>query len=307
MKRGSIIRIISWGIVAFIMFAFSISGLVLFKNGHGRIGSIMKETKPLVTTFNNLKGFEQFNKLGISITAKAKNDNIVVSYDTDVSVASFTFNYKIESGMRLLTIKYNVVDNTMASVITKYMIDAIAVSKGYPEGKVFEKFALSDFEKTTPEQGVNIKTVDKTTTAILNMDTSILDSNIDLDGEINSITVEQAANIVEDLSPGSSIANKTGNLTVHINMYDTYYTLYIRDNKEIYSKSIYESVKSFIQVLSGEDTVNEFTTVCPEFNNVNYENEDSNIKIIYNSTGANAYTEFTNTNKVLEVDVKVIK
>jgi len=304
MKKGSIIRIVTWGTIALLLLLFGISGLVLFKSGHGKIGSIIKETEPLVSTFNNLKGLEQFKNAGISIKAKAKGNTVVVSYNTEVSTASFTFKYNNDSGVRLLTMKYNIVDNTIASVITKYMIDAIAVTRGYTEGKVFDKFIMSDFENTTPAQGVSIKTVNNITTVILNMDKSILDSNIENEDDVKYITIEQATTIVKDLKDGTNVMSKSNGLTLHINMYSTYYTIYIRDDKEIYSKGMYESLKSIIYVLSGPEKLNEFVLECPTLDNENYDNADSNIKITYDSTGANAYTEFTSTNKVLQVDIK---
>ena len=306
MKRGSIIRIVTWGSISFLLLILGISGLVLFKSGHGEIGSVIKETTPLVNTFNKLKGLEQFKNAGISVKATAKGNTIVVSYNTEVSAASFSFKYNDDAGVRLLTMKYNIVDNTIASVITKYMIDAISVTRGYEEGKVFDKFMMSDFESTTPAQGVSIKTENNITTVILNMDKSILDSNIENEENKNYITIDQASDLVKDLKDGSSIISKNDNLTLHINKYNDYYTIYIRDDKEIYSSSMYESVKSIIFALSGTERLNEFTNICPKFNNTNYDNAESNIKIIYDSSGANAYTEFNGTNKVLQVDVKII-
>ncbi len=305
MSKDNLLRIIVWGIIAFILLVLSITGLFLFQSGHGKIGAVIKQTEPLVNTFNSLDGVKQFQSSGIKISAKAKGDKVVVSYNTEVSTASFTYTYQDDTGVRLLVMKYNTVDDTIASIITKYMIEAIAVSKGYPEGKVFEKFILSDFETTLPIDGVSIRTVDNVTTVILNMDTSILDSNIDTSTEeIKYITLEQAKKIVEGLTANSSVANKSDELTIHINMYQTYYSIYIRDNKEIYSKSMYETVKSFIEALSGADMVSEFTTICPEFNNINYDNDESKIMIMYDSVGASAYTEFPDSNKVLQIDVE---
>lgn len=308
MKRGNSIRMIFWGTLAVVSLIAGISGLFLFKSGHGAIGSIMKETKPLVETFNNLKKVKSRLTNGIEIVAKAKDDGIIASYDvssidSNGSKAQFTYKYSLNAGTRLLTMKYNVVDERIANLMNSYMIDAVAVSLGYKEDEVFEKFEMSDFENTTPKQGVNIKTVDNVTTVIINMDSCILDANIEINDISDFLTYEEAKNNFLGMSNNTNVVVSTEDVIIHLNMYETYYSIYIRDNSEIYSEAMYKSIESIINVLSGDEVLNEFVTLSPTFDNI--DKESDSISIIYDSSGANAYTEFPDTNKILQVNVKL--
>jgi hypothetical protein len=183
------------------------------------------------------------------------------------------------------------------------MIDAVAVSLGYKEDEVFEKFEMSDFENTTPKQGVNIKTVDNVTTVIINMDSCILDANIEINDISDFLTYEEAKNNFLGMSNNTNVVVSTEDVIIHLNMYETYYSIYIRDNSEIYSEAMYKSIESIINVLSGDEVLNEFVTLSPTFDNI--DKESDSISIIYDSSGANAYTEFPDTNKILQVNVKL--
>ena len=203
--------------------------------------------------------------------------------------------------------KYNPVDVEIAKFVTRYMIDAIAVSRNYPEGKVWEKFTMEDFQSTTATQGVNIQTADGITTVRLNMDSSILDANIEKSDIYNYITLDQAKKVLDGKKDVSTSYSNSDNIVLRVNIYENYYTIFMRDVEEIYSRSMYESVKSIIEFMSGEERLNEFVTICPSFDNKNYEEAESNFTIIYNSTDANQYQEFTDYTKVLKINVKIDK
>lgn len=309
MKSGNIARIIFWGLIGTILLAVGFYGLFLYNSGHGTYGKIIKETSSLVQTYNNLSDIKKFNNSGVKIVAKSYKDTIQVDYVGSVSTLC-TFKYDDNSGKRLLTTEYGSVAEgvDVTELIVKYMIEAVSVSRGYKEGETFTKFQMSDFLETNPTDGISIRINNGITKVIINMDTSILDSNIESSEIIEYLTLDKAKELIPINKEKGNVTTKTKNLTIHLTIFDdNNYTIYIRDDNEIYSKGMYESVKSIIEAMSGTNILNEFTTICPSFNNENYENENSNIKITYDTTNANAYTEFAGTNKILQIDVKYIE
>ena len=305
MEKSNKRRAVFWSIIAIILVSISIYGIILTQNGYGDIGYIINRTKPIAESFNNLSDIKKLKETGLIISAKAKNDTIEMQYKTDNSNSKFKFTYKKnEKNEEFIVMEYHIEDDAIAKILTRYMIDAISVNDGYKEKQIYDYYKIDDFKKTNKSEGASIRTNNNLTTVTLNINHSVLD-NINFDSipdNIDYIDEENANKIVSDLIPNSNKVYKTENIILHIDMYEEYYAIYISDNNQTYSDNLYLSLTSLIKVLSNNEIANEFNTIISENNNIDYNNEESNISIKYDIT--TEYEEFNNYDKIIQVEIK---
>ena len=90
--RNNKVRIIIYGILMILFIASSISGAVLYKKGHGTVGSVRVKLIPIADEFNKLdnvirKGY---------ISAACEGKDIVVTYSNETGTLNekFVYSYK---------------------------------------------------------------------------------------------------------------------------------------------------------------------------------------------------------------------
>lgn len=180
MKKENKARLIFWGTIWIIMVVLSTAGIGLYMNGIGTHGKIRKELKPINDSFNNLATIQRYRDAGIDIKAKLKDDKITVRYKTDAIDASYDFIYDDSIGIETIVMQYgnNSADKDVSISVARFMIDAVVVKNGRPEGEVFKNYQYDYFYSTSVLQGVNISDSGTTTTVKINLNAVITGSSL---------------------------------------------------------------------------------------------------------------------------------
>ena len=265
MKKGNKIRLIFWGIIWVIALGAAILGYISYIGGKGVLGSVQKELKPIVETFNNLNGLEKYKAADITIEAKVKKTNIVVSYITIGSTASFTFEYKEVASEKVLYMKYNTADTTTARQVVEFMLDAVSIVNGHKEGDLFEKYTYDDFLKTSAAQGVAIQNNGNDTVVYINIAKSILDYKESTETPTSSVIEETDLTDMKGTltSESKQFNTSKGSIILYVLNQDTKYVIYAQDINNAYGDNLYKSLCNVIKVLVSEDEYNRFTKNYP--------------------------------------------
>lgn len=180
MKKENKARLIFWGTIWIIMVILSSVGIGLYMNGIGTHGKIRKELKPINDSFNNLATIQRYRDASIDIKAKLKDDKITVRYKTDTIDASYDFVYDDSIGIGTIVMQYgnNSADKDVSISVARFMIDAVVVKNGRPEGEVFKNYQYDYFYSTSVLQGVNISDSGTTTTVKINLNAVITGSSL---------------------------------------------------------------------------------------------------------------------------------
>lgn len=304
MNKGNLIRVIIWGTVWLIALAAAIVGLISYNGGHGVLGAVKHDMEPIVDNFNKMSGLKKYSDVGILIKSKIKDTNVYVSYNTGVSTASFKFEYQDLAGEKVLYMKYSSADEAVASVVVKFMIEAVSITNGHEEGKVFEKYTLENFTKTGILQGVQIKNTTSGTVVYINIAKSILDANIDNNNNVPEdniyITEEDLVTITDDLSKtnGKFTATK-GNILLYVTKKDRTYTILAQDITGEYSTNLYNSLKETIKVLFDETTYQSFVNNYPS---ITTSRKFDNF-VITTDADDNNNTFFKSKTKIIKIEV----
>lgn len=302
MKSDNKKRMVFWGIIAIITIGLSIFGYILLQNGYGETGYVINKLKPIAETFNNLSDIERLKNTGVEISAKVENDTINMTYKTDNSKLKFKFNYQSnDKKEEFIVMEYNTRDNDIAKILIRYMIDAISVNDGYEEKQTNDYFTLESFIGADASKGANIKTKTGYTTATLNINYSVLDS-IEIKEETNGsyITEDEAKESFTEIEINDFKSLKKDNITARVESNENNYIIYISDTD--YTEELYNSTLSIIKVITNDETVNQFKTICTNFDGVDYIEETSKFMIEYDLEIE--YEEFNKDFKILKITIK---
>lgn len=197
MKKGNKIRIIFWGIICIIAIIASVIGFSAYNTGHGKIGSIVYKTKPVVENFNKLNALKKYTDAGMIINAEIKGTTIEVQYNSAATTTSFIYTYEQIADTSVLKISYNKNEGQSAELITKFIIDAASIKHGYKEGDIFNKYNFEDFTQTSIKDGISIIDNASVRTVYINLDKSILSDNIIIKTE-EELIEEEINNFIND-------------------------------------------------------------------------------------------------------------
>lgn len=294
MKKGNKTRLIVWGLVWIIVLTLGGFGYYSYLNGHGIKGEVRQNLKPIVETFNKLKGLETYKNAGITINAEIKDTEIIVTYKTTGATATFTFDYQNISNEKVLHMKYSSADEATANVIIKSMIESVSIINNHKEGEVFNRFKLEDFYNTTILEGIQIKNGSNENEIYINIGKSILDTK---KPEIKAVIIvrNDLNNLDAELTANKEFLLNKETVTLYVTESTKEYAIYIVDTNE--TNDNYTSVTNVIKEITDEETYIKFTT---NIKSLDKAQEFENIKITINKD-VSSIEKLSNKNNVTEI------
>ena len=121
--KNNKVRIIVYGILAVLLLASGISGIVLYKNGHGTVGSVKVKLIPIANQFNKLD--EVIRKGYVSAAVDGKEIIVTYSNETGALNEKFVYTYKNEEGVEYLTNSYSDKNSEYGYFVATNMMEAI--------------------------------------------------------------------------------------------------------------------------------------------------------------------------------------
>ena len=237
--RNNKTRIIVYGIITILTIAFSISGAILYKNGHGTVGSVRVKLIPIANTFNKLdtvirKGY---------VSAACDGKEIVVTYSNETGELNekFVYTYNNENGIEYLTNSYSDKNSEYGYFIAENMMEAIyKYNKG--EGNVSDKYRLSSFTATSIKDGAVYQNKEEITTVNLNIKTNIVENavalNIETIQQSDYIHTEELADMLENLKRSRTFRIVKKDTTAYVKDGSLYYEVFFSfKDKEILNRS----------------------------------------------------------------------
>ncbi len=295
MEKGYVKRLIFWGVVWLIIVACAGVGIYMYFDGHGEMGKIRQKLVPIADRFNGLSyivNLKQNNNT--NVTAKVKQDKIVITYITDRSKLSFDFVYSKEGNYEVLTNKYNTSDSYAGELISRGMIDAVyLVNSG--TGSVFDTYERGDFTETTVAQGVNIINGNDIQTKI-NINANIVDNMKNSDQpqtSTNYINEDDLTTMLDEIDMNNRYEIAKNDIKILVINTDETYEIYAENSGAEVNDDFYNSIINIVRILSepaynsiikNEERFNKYNktdiyevTVNAEVNVENTFNEDSAI------------------------------
>lgn len=248
--KNNKVRIIVYGIITFLAIAFSISGAILYKSGHGTVGSVRVKLMPIATAFNNLDAIVQ--KKYVSATCDGKD--IVVTYSDEAGKLNekFVYSYKNEEGLEYLTNSYSDKNSEYGYFIAENMVEAIyKVNKG--DGLVGSKYRLTTFSATSIKDGAQYQNKEEITTINLNINTDIVKNSVALKletiQESDYIHIDELAEMMPSLASTRTFRMAKKDTIVYIKEAGSYYEIFFQaKDKEI----LLRSAGSIINIMKPE-------------------------------------------------------
>ena len=243
--RNNKVRIIIYGILMILFIASSISGAVLYKKGHGTVGSVRVKLIPIADEFNKLdnvirKGY---------ISAACEGKDIVVTYSNETGTLNekFVYSYKNEDGIEYITNSYSDKNSEYGYFIAENMMEAIyKVNKG--EDMVSDKYRLSSFTATSIKDGAVYQNKEEITKIDLNIKTNVMQNaialNIETIQDSDYIHVEELAEMLSSLKRNKVFRIVKKNTTLYVREDNIYHEVYISfTDREIYLRTMGSVIK----------------------------------------------------------------
>lgn len=233
------VRIIVYGVIAFLLIVASISGAILFKKGNGTVGSVKIKLVPISEAFNSLDSVIRNGNIKSQCTGK----EIVVEYKNKKSNTDekFVYNYKTEDGINYITNTYSDANSEIGDFIATNMIEAIyKVNNG--SGKVSDKYRLTSFSATSIRDGVEYMNKEEIITVNLNISTNVVNNalalNIETIQDSDYIHVEELSEMKDNLLRNRTYRLVKRDTTLYIKEDDVYYEIFFEfKDKEIMQRS----------------------------------------------------------------------
>lgn len=276
LKSDTKARIIVWGIICSMCVLMGVFGIVSFAKGNGKIGAIVYKTKPVIETFNSLSSLESYKLYDVEIKAINNKGNILLKYSSPTSSFQLDYIFEDMAGVPTLKATYGLTNEvaSFGDLLTKELLNAIAVLNGYEEGQIKEKYGedIKIFKNAKIVDGVNVTDTSNSRTVIINMSQSILAANVD-----TSHTIEEQENMKNDtlvteddaLAMSSDFINGKAklvkeNIKVIYNKDVDKHIFYIQNPKvTTYTENIYNSINNVFKRLFPEEIYNKFVSTYP--------------------------------------------
>lgn len=298
MEKGNKIRFIIYTIIWVIVCAATGIGIYNYYNGMGVNGKIRSKLIPIIDIFNKNEELNVYKNVGIVLNAEYKKKGILIKYKTEINELNFNFDYQIIDNIETLHMKYNNMDETVATVLLKIMANSIAINKGHSDGELFSKFDYEDFYDTTLEQGVKIIVNQNETEIFFNINATLLDTISDL--EIENLYIKQydLTRMINELNENHKYIHTKGNTKAYIEDTNDKYIIYIRNGK--YDDNLYKSIISIIETLNITNNIKEeFKISYPMLNG----SKEFGHYIITLDTDVSTINEFTDKDYVIKIEI----
>ncbi len=247
--KNNKVRVIVWGIIAIITIASSISGAILFKTGHGTVGSVRVKLIPIAREFNKLDAVIRNG----NIEATCKGKEIIVTYkNANGNEEKFIYTFKSEDNIDYLTNTYSDSTSTNGDFIATNMIEAIYKLNG-GTGKVSDKYRISSFSATSLKDGAVYTNKEEIVTVELNIKTNIVTNavalNIETIQESDYIHIDELTELATSLQRNKVFRIVKRDTTAYVKEDNIYYEIFFSyKDKEI----MLRSAGSIIYILKPE-------------------------------------------------------
>ena len=244
-------------------------GFILRLNGYGKTGEIQKDLTEIVKIYNSLS---QVEDNVADIKAKYRNKSIIVNYSTSRVDIDYEFKYEKIDNFKTIKLEYKEGDSARAEDVTRAMIEAVSMTAGNEEGKVFSQYTYQNFYKTQLKDGIKIESNDGIVTIQIVLQTNLLDNIKDMFFEeslTTHISIEDLSDLGRDLRNNQKFLITKGNIMLYVALENDTYEVYTSD-KEENVKNMYESIMSVVNILNKNlynellnkniDITNEITT-----------------------------------------------
>lgn len=299
MTKKDKFHLIKWITLCALAFLLCAYGFILQLNGYGKTGKIRQDLTKIVKIYNSLSTTQ--NNIA-KIKAKYKNKKIVVNYKLNEEETKYTFKYEKNGEFKTITITYLSKDSSKVEDIVKGIIEAISITAGNQEGKVFSQYKYQNFYKTELKDGVSIRQNGNYITAQLVLETNLLENIKDIFFEesfTTHVSIEDLEDLEKDLENNEKFLITKGNVMLYVVEKENEYLIYSSD-KEQNKKNIYESIMSVISILNTDaynDIINSKIDITQESIRNNYKSEINPEKIEYNQIMNNSFVVKVTLNK----------
>ena len=299
MTKKDKFHLIKWITLCALAFLLCAYGFILQLNGYGKTGKIRQDLTKIVKIYNSLSTTQ--NNIA-KIKEKYKNKKIVVNYKLNEEETKYTFKYEKNGEFKTITITYLSKDSSKVEDIVKGMIEAISITAGNQEGKVFSQYKYQNFYKTELKDGVSIRQNGNYITAQLVLETNLLENIKDIFFEesfTTHVSIEDLEDLEKDLENNEKFLITKGNVMLYVVEKENEYLIYSSD-KEQNKKNIYESIMSVISILNTDaynDIINSKIDITQESIRNNYKSEINPEKIEYNQIMNNSFVVKVTLNK----------
>lgn len=248
MSKEDKTKLITKIVLCALSFLICAYGFILRLNGYGKTGQIRKELTTVIKKYNSLSMIENNTA---DIKAKYRNKSIVVKYTTSRVDIDYIFKYEKVGNLKTIKLEYKEGDSARAEDVTKAMIEAVSMTAGNQEGKVFSQYQYKNFYKTELKDGVKLENNDGIITIQIVLQTDLLDNIKDLFFEesfTTHISIENLSDLQKDLKNNEKFLITKGNIMLYVVETETSYEIYSSDSEQNI-KNIYESIMSVVNIL----------------------------------------------------------
>ena len=131
------------------------------------------------------------------------------------------------------------------------MIEAVSITAGNEEGKVFSQYKYKNFYQTQLKDGILIKSNGGFITVQIVLNTNLLDNIKDIffdEALTTHISLEDLDELTKDLQNNEKFLLLKGNVMIYVVETETEYQIFSSD-KEENRKNIYESIMSVLSII----------------------------------------------------------
>ena len=208
----------------------------------------MKDLNKVIKEYHSLSLIE--NTIA-DIKATYKNKSIIVSYITERVDIEYEFKYEKVEDLKTIKMTYKEGDSARAEDVVKAMIEAVSITAGNEEGKVFSQYKYKNFYQTELKDGILIKANGGFITVQIVLNTNMLDNIKDkfFDEALTThISIEDLTELTKDLANNEKFLLLKGNVMIYVVETEKEYQIFSSD-KEENKKNIYESIMSVLSII----------------------------------------------------------
>ena len=208
----------------------------------------MKDLNKVIKEYNSLSLIE--NNIA-DIKATYKNKSIIVSYITERVDIEYEFKYEKVEDLKTIKMTYKEGDSARAEDVVKAMIEAVSITAGNEEGKVFSQYKYKNFYQTELRDGILIQANGGFITVQIVLNTNMLDNIKDkfFDEALTThISIEDLTELTKDLANNEKFLLLKGNVMIYVVETEKEYQIFSSD-KEENKKNIYESIMSVLSII----------------------------------------------------------
>ena len=264
-------RLKVWSIIAFITIAFSISGIILFNNGHGTVGSVRIKLIPVAKEFNKVDAVIRKGNL----KAECNGKELIITYkDKTFNIdEKYVYEFGTEEDISYITNTYSKANSEMGDFIAINLIEAIYRLNNGTE-RVSDKYRISSFSATSVKDGATWEETEELITVKLNLNTNIMKNvaelKIETIQESDYFHIDDLKDMVSDLETKRTFTLTKRDTVIYVKKEESYYEIYFYyKDKEIMMRSAGSVIKllkpTLYEKIANSDGIVDFSGMSNEY------------------------------------------